>query len=218
MAIVQNPITGRTKKSFGTAVFTKMFDKNVIRSKPLEVKNPRTEAQVKQRNKFATIVAIVKQVVSLLNEIYGKSLTNMTPANKITGLNVKNAFTGDPPVLDHTKLQLCDFDGSMVHDVVLAAQPDQAMNITWSPGTNNADELASKLTFVLFNCQTNHVAIFRDAAVRQDDQATINAPAYWVGAQTALHVMTSDYNQTLDGNPKKIIKFVAGADPASVVQ
>ena len=218
MAIVQNPITGRSKKSFGTAVFTKMFGKNVIRTKPLEVKNPRTEGQVKQRNKFATIVAIVKQVVSLLNEIYGKSLTNMTPANKITGLNVKNAFTGDPPVLDHTKVALCDFIGSALSEVTLTGDVDQAMNITWDPNTVNEDELASKLTFVLFNCDTNQAVIFRDAAVRQDGQATVTVPKSWVGAQTALHVMTTDYNQALDGNPKKIIKFVAGADAASVVQ
>lgn len=218
MAIVQNPITGRSKKSFGTAVFTKSFGRNVMRTKPLEVKNPRTEGQVNQRNKFATIVAIVKQLVTLINEIYGKSLTNMTPSNKVTGINVKNAFAGDPPELDHTKLQLCDFVGSMVRNVTLVAAADQEMDITWTPGTTNADELASKLTFVLFNCETNQAVIFRDAAVRQDGQASITAPAYWVGAQTALHVMTTDYNQTLDGAPKKIIKFQAGADAASVVQ
>jgi hypothetical protein len=173
---------------------------------------------VNQRNKFATIVAIVKQVVPLLNEVYGKSLTNMTPANKITGINVKNAFAGDPPVLDHTKLVLCDFVGSSIQDVSLTAQLDQAMEINWSPGTTNADELASKLTFVLFNCETNQAVIYRDAAVRQDGQAVIDAPAHWVGSQTALHVMTTDYNQLLEGAPKKIIQFKAGADADSVVQ
>ena len=42
MAIVQNPITARTKKKFGNAVFSKQFGKNVMRSKPMEVKNPQT--------------------------------------------------------------------------------------------------------------------------------------------------------------------------------
>jgi hypothetical protein len=37
MAIVQNPITGRTKKKFGTAVFSKQFGKNIMRSKPLDL-------------------------------------------------------------------------------------------------------------------------------------------------------------------------------------
>ena len=31
MAIVQNPITGRTKKKFGSAVFSKQFGKNTMR-------------------------------------------------------------------------------------------------------------------------------------------------------------------------------------------
>ena len=218
MAIVQNPVTGRTKKKFGTAVFTKSFDKNVMRAKPLEVKNPRTEGQMRQRNKFGTTVALIKQVKSLINEVYGKSLVNMTPVNKITGINVKNAFTGEPPVLDHTKVVLCDFVGSTVSKVTLTGDVDQAMKITWEPNTVDAQELASKLTLVLFNCTTNQAIIFKDVAAREDGQATVTVPAGWVGAQTALHVMTTDYNQTLGGAPKKIVEFKAGADAASIVQ
>ena len=87
MAIVQNPITGRTKKKFGTAVFSKQFGKNVMRSKPIEVKNPQTEGQVTQRNKFATTVFLVKQVLPLINDVYAGSLRKMSPFNKITSIN-----------------------------------------------------------------------------------------------------------------------------------
>ncbi len=218
MAIVQNPITGRTKKAFGTAVFSKSFDKNVMRSKPLEVKNPRTPGQMRQRNKFGTTVALIKQVKLLINEAYGKSLPNMSPVNKITGINVKNAFSGDPPVLDHTKVVLCDFEGSSVSNVTLTGDVDQAMNITWNPNTVVPDELASLLSFVLFNCTTNQAAIFKDVVTRDAGLATVTVPASWVGAQTALHVVTTDYNQTLANAPKKIIQFKAGVDAASLVQ
>ncbi len=218
MAIVQNPITGRTKKAFGTAVFSKSYDKNIMRAKPLDVKNPRTPGQMRQRNKFATTVALIKQVKLLINEVYGKSLSNMSPVNKITGINVKNAFSGDPPVLDHTKVVLCDFEGSSVSNVTLSGDVDQAMNITWNPNTTDADELASMLTLVLFNCSTNQAAIFKDVATREAGQATVTVPASWVGDQTALHVVTIDYNQTLANAPKKIIQFKAGADAASLVQ
>lgn len=218
MAIVQNPITGRTKKAFGTAVFSKSYDKNIMRAKPLDVKNPRTPGQMRQRNKFATTVALIKQVKLLINEVYGKSLPNMSPVNKITGINVKNAFSGDPPVLDHTKVVLCDFEGSSVSNVTLSGDVDQAMNITWNPNTADADELVSMLTLVLFNCSTNQAAIFKDVATREAGQATVTVPASWVGDQTALHVVTIDYNQTLANAPKKIIQFKAGADAASLVQ
>ena len=218
MAIVQNPITGRTRKAFGTAVFSKSYGNNTMRSKAMDVKNPRTEGQVRQRNKFSTTVELVRQVLALINEVYAGSLTTMSPFNKITSINVKNAFVGDPPELDHTKVVLCDFVGSSVENVTLTGQDDQVMDIAWDPGTTVAADLASLLTFVVFNCTNNKAMIFRDAAVRSAGSASVTVPADWVGAQTAIHVVTSESEVLLAGKPKKIVKFKAGADLSSIVK
>lgn len=218
MAIVQNPITGRTKKKFGTAVFSKQFGKNVMRSKPIEVKNPQTEGQVTQRTKFATTVFLVKQVLPLINNVYAGSLRKMSTFNKITSINVKNAFAGDPPVIDHTKIVLCDFEGSTLNNVSLTGQPNQVMDIAWDPNTQNPDELASLLTFVLFNCTTNRAMIYPDVATRADGSASVVAPSDWVDALTALHVVTTDYTQFVSNMPKRVVKFKAGSDLASKVK
>lgn len=218
MAIVQNPITGRTKKKFGTAVFSKQFGKNTMRSKPMDVKNPNTIGQATQRTKFSTIVNLIRQVLSLINSVYAGTLKNMSPFNKIVSINVKNAFTGDPPVLDHTKVILCDFEGSTVNNVTMTAQPNQVMDIAWEPNTTNPDELSTPLTLILINCITNKVMMFPDVDIRSAGSTTITAPADWVGSQTALHVLTVDYSQILAGNPKGIIKYKAGCDADSIVQ
>jgi len=218
MAIVQNPITGRTKKKFGTAVFSRQFGKNVMRSKPMDVRNPNTIGQTTQRTKFSTIVNLIRQVIQIINDAYAGTLKNMSPFNKIVSINVKNAFTGDPPVLDQTKVVLCDFDGSTVDSVVLTAKPNQVLQFDWNPNTENPDELASSLTFILINCSTNAVMIFPDVALRSDATIEITAPQTWVGNMTALHILTYDYSQLLAGYPKTIIKFKAGADDASTIQ
>lgn len=218
MAIVQNPITGRTRKVFGTAVFSKQWGKNTMRTKALDVKNPRTEGQVKQRTKFSTIVALVKEVLPLINEVYAKSLKTMSPFNKITSINVKNAFVGEPPELDHTKVVLCNFMGSTVKNVTLVGQVDQVMDITWDPGTTDADELASLLTFVLFNCSINQAVTYRDVVARSVGLVSVTAPEEWVDDMTALHIMTTDYNQILANEPKRILKYKAGADASSIVK
>ena len=218
MAIVQNPITGRSKKKFGTAVFSTQFGQNVMRTKPLEVKNPRTVGQVKQRTKFAITVDLVRQVLQLINEVYAGSIKKMSPFNKVTSINVKNAFVGDPPELDHTKVVLCDFIGSTVTNVTLSSQPGQVMDVAWDPDTTEPEELASDLTFVLFNCSTNKAQIYRDVAARSDTFVSINAPESWVNDMTALHIMTIDVNQKVSNNYMKLIKFKAGGDASSVVQ
>jgi hypothetical protein len=217
MAIVQNPITGRTKKKFGTAVFSKQFGKNTMRAKPLDVKNPKTAGQVKQRTKFKTVVELIRQVLPLINEVYAGSLRRMSPFNKVTSFNIKTAFTGEPPVLDHTKLELCDFNGSSVNNVTLTGQVAQVMDITWDPHTNEQEELDTPLTFVMFNCSSNLGIIFRDVALRSAGVASVTLPPSWVGAMTSLHIVTTDVNQKVKKNTMKLIKFKAGADPSSVV-
>lgn len=217
MAIVQNPITGRSRKKFGTAVFSKQYGKNTMRAKPLDVKNPKTVGQVKQRNKFSIVVEMIRQVLPLINEVYAGSLKRMSPYNKVTSINVKTAFVGEPPVLDHTKVVLCDFNGSTVNNVTLIGQVDQVMDITWDPNTNEQEELDTPLTIVLFNCSTNLGIIFRDVALRSAGVASVSVPPSWVGAMTSLHIVTTDVNQKVKKKTMNLIKFKAGADAASVV-
>jgi hypothetical protein len=163
-------------------------------------------------------VNLIRQVLTLINSVYAGTLKNMSPFNKIVSINVKNAFTGDPPVLDHTKVILCDFEGSTVNNVTMTAQPNQVMDIAWEPNTTNPDELSTPLTLILINCITNKVMMFPDVDIRSAGSTTITAPADWVGNQTALHVLTVDYSQILAGNPKGIIKYKAGCDADSIVQ
>jgi len=218
MAIVQNPITGRTRNKFGTAVFSKQFGHNTMRTKPEGMKNPNTPAQASQRSKFLTVVYLIRQVLTLINAAYAGKIKNMSPFNKVVSLNLKNAFSGDPPELDHTKVVFCDLEGSTVTSVVLTAQPNQIMEVTWEPNSDNPDEQSSLLTFILINTRTNKVMIYPDAVSRNAGSTSITAPADWVNAPTALHVVTYDYSQMNSGQPQKIIQFKAGCDTASAVQ
>ena len=74
MAIVQNPITGRTRKKFGTAVFSKHYENNTMRSRPMQVSNPRTEGQVLQRSKFAQTVDLIRPVSYTHLDVYKRQL------------------------------------------------------------------------------------------------------------------------------------------------
>ena len=218
MAIVQNPITGRTRKKFGTAVFSKQFGHNTMRTAPAGMKNPNTPAQAKQRLKFSTIVHLVRQVLPLINSVYGNTIITMSPFNKIVSINVKNAFNGDPPVLDHKKVVFCDIEGSSILEVEMTAQANHVMEITWDPNSNDADELSTMLTFILINCTTNKVLIYHELVARNAGSITVTAPSEWVGAMTALHVMTVDYSQVESGgDPQAIIKFKDGCDVESTV-
>lgn len=58
MAITQNPIIGRTKKSFSENTFYTLNGQNILRSKAVTVSNPRTPAQQMQRARFEGFTAL----------------------------------------------------------------------------------------------------------------------------------------------------------------
>lgn len=187
-------------------------------SKPSNQKNPKTPAQLKQRSKMRTIIQFVRQVAPLIKLVYANILFDRSSFNKIVGINLKNAFTGDPPVLDHTKVVFCDLEGSTITGVEITAMPNHIMEITWDPNTGNPDEMASLLTFILVNCNTNRVMVYRDLVSRNAGSVSITVPSEWAGAMTALHVLTYDYSQIVLDKPQAIIKFQHGCDPGSTVQ
>ena len=223
MAIVQNPITGRTCKKFGTAVFSKHYENNTMRSRPIQVANPRTEGQVLQRSKFAQTVDLIRQVLPVVNDAYSNTLKNMSPFNKIVSLNVKNIFAEGTNEIDYTKVQFCDNAGSNVRNVELTCEDDQVVSFIWEPNTINQAELDEPVSIILVNCIKNKAINYPAVALRSESAASVIAPVEWVGDMVAAYFNTTDYttsNPKADGSipKKKVISFKAGADLAKNVK
>lgn len=60
MAIIQNPVIGRARKQAGGMVFSKMYDKNVMRAKPASVTPSNTTAQQGQRAFITKLTGLAK--------------------------------------------------------------------------------------------------------------------------------------------------------------
>ena len=223
MAIVQNPITGRTRKKFGTAVFSKNYEQNTMRTKPMQVSNPRTEGQVRQRSKFAQTVDLIRQVLPIVNDAYSNTLKNMSPFNKIVSLNVKSIFTDGTNEIDYTKVQFCDNEGSSVRSVDMTCEDDQVINFLWEPNTSDQAELDAPVSIILVNCTKNKALNFADVAARSENAASVTAPIEWVGDVVAAYFSTTDLTTSApkaNGSvpAKKVIRFKAGADLAKNVK
>ena len=67
MAIVQNPITGRSSGTYAGAVFATQFGKNVLRSKPVSVSVSQSDASKLARQKFKALAAAVKELMPALS-------------------------------------------------------------------------------------------------------------------------------------------------------
>ena len=79
MAISQNPITGRMRQKMSNVVFSTVFSQNVVRSKPLTVRNPKTTAQMNHREYFTKVVQLCKILKTVEGVAKRSSRTGRNP-------------------------------------------------------------------------------------------------------------------------------------------
>ena len=107
MTKIQNPIIGRARGSAGGMTFAKNYDKNVMRSKPFEVKNPKTQGQTTQRDFFKEVQTICASVSDEeLRSLFGDMPKGMSRRNALSK-QIAAAYStdGTSKVVDFSKLQ-----------------------------------------------------------------------------------------------------------------
>ena len=205
MAIVQNPITGRTKNKFASAVFSKQFGKNTMRSKPIEVKNPRTQDQVSQRKKFSLIVALARLILSMIHIAFQNMAIGMSAFNAFVSANIKTAITGTPGnwSIDYALLTISK--GPLFKTTTVDGAPELNGSIkrTWDPPIDPLDPSNLDLIYVAsYNKIKNQWLFGKTAVARSVGEASQTVPAAWVG--DTVHVysffINPDGNQCSDSN------------------
>jgi hypothetical protein len=189
MAIVQNPITGRTKQKFANAVFAKQFGKNTMRSKALEVKNPRTPDQVNQRSKFSIMVAEGRRLLTMLRISFKSMAVEMSAFNYFIKDNIKTAITGTPGsyAIDYTLLKLAKGPLTKTLSITAGADLSSKVKRTWTPPIDPLDPANTDLLYVAsYNEDKDewfYSATTTARSVGTDEQTV---PAAWSG--DSVHV------------------------------
>jgi hypothetical protein len=184
MAIVQNPVTGRTKKKFGSAVFSKQFGKNTMRTKPVEVRNPKTLLQRQQRSKFSLMVALSRMFMGFIRVAFKQAATSMSAFNVFVKSNISNVFTGVYPnySIDFTKLIVAKGTLTGVNSGTVAAAAGRKIDIAWSDNSGNGDALATDKAMVLvINYTKKLVAHDTTTKTRADAALELIVKPAWVG-------------------------------------
>jgi hypothetical protein len=189
MAIVQNPITGRTRKKLANTVFSKQFGKNTLRSKPTEVKNPRTPGQINQRNKFSLMIALARQLLGMLRISYQNMAIGMSAFNVFIKNNIKTAITGLPGsyAIDYSLLTIAK--GPLTKTLNITAGNDLASKVkrTWTPPIDPLDPANLDLLFnASYNEDKNEWYYGATTTTRLSGTDEQTVPATWTG--DTIHV------------------------------
>ena len=173
MAVVQNPITGRTRKSFSTATFTKIFNQNVMRSKPTQVSNPKTLGQTSQRAAFKQCLQFTKEVLAAVKLGFQYFGSDMSPYSYSLKENQSNAVSGLPGSRIFDKTKFVASKGSLEGLINLFGTVDVhtgEVSLAWDAQSNgpNSDQ-GDKVQLIIYHEDSGYVAFYKNIALRQDE-------------------------------------------------
>ena len=151
MAISQNFLTGRMRKSAGGTRFSTWRGLNVVASKPMEVRQNVTPAVELNRSKMSVIGKGVSKLNIVVNELYSLGIAKTTPFADT--VRVFRAAMGDNLKLDESKLSGISFGTGNVADCSFSVDDDSAASFAVLPNANvpafGTDVVES--TLIVFN-------------------------------------------------------------------
>ena len=200
MAIVQNPITGRSSGTYAGAVFATQFGKNVLRSKPVSVSVSQSDASKLARQKFKALAAAVKELSPALNTFFTSKDFNMPVTSYIIGQAYDRAVSGTlgNVVVDYEQILLpTDSLRLGEHIACITSVGEVAVNFE-QPAVTNLIGIDNTIDLACYNTTTGKL----------------------VGIRTGLAANAYDYTfvSTLIGStdvmkvyvkPSKVVKFKA---------
>jgi hypothetical protein len=194
-AIVQNPVTGRTRKKMANVVFSRIFGKNTMRAKPLSVANPRSDGQVSQRGKFSLCVQSLRYCIGFLQVGYKHAASGMSAFNKAVMDNFHTIVTGTYPSLtvDWSLAVLAKGSLTGASNPLATGPAGHKVTFTWDNNTGEGDAQASDIAMLIAidpiskNSTTSMTSVLRSAGT-----ADLVVPAKSIGHSVYCYIAFKD--------------------------
>lgn len=190
MGTIKQGILGGFSGKVGTVVGGSWKGISYMRSLAQNVKNPRTDAQMTQRSKFALTLAFLKPITNYVRVGFKPYATKQTAFNAAMSYIVANAISGEYPnhTLDFAKVLVSR--GSLFPVENASAEADAGkITISWTDNSGISDALSTDVAMPLvFNPLKVEAVFSTSAAARADGMAEINLPADWVGDNVEVYL------------------------------
>lgn len=183
MGVIKQGILGGFSGKVGTVIGSSWKGISYMRSQAQNIKNPRTEGQMKQRTKFTLALSFLKPMTELLRtgyKLYAKKQTafnaamSYTLANVITGeypdyeLELSNALISRGALTSATNSAVISEDGSIV--------------VTWEDNSGIGSAKSSdKALIAVLNLDKGEAVTVSAGETRETGSQTIGVPADWEG-------------------------------------
>lgn len=191
MGTIKQGILGGFSGTVGTVVGGKWKSTDYMRSRASSVANPRTEAQLTQRAKFATVLRFLQPLTEFLRTGFKLYASKMTQFNSAMSYNLHNAVGGSYPdfTIDYAKALISRGNLAEMLNPVVDVTDSQKVTVSWddNSGVGNAKATDQTLVVIYNASRAEIVAAMRDAK-RTETSQEIDVPQHFIGDEVEIFV------------------------------
>lgn len=182
MGIIKKGILGGFSGKVGSVVGASWKGIDYIRSLPTTVNNPRTPAQVTQRNKFSAVVNFLSKISPLLKIGFRDYANRQTAFNAAMSYNLLNAVTEESGEfeMDYSKVLVTRGKLYRPKSGEVAFMNDE-ITVAWDSDFSGNGSFTDSAIVLLYNTTKNEAVIENDKSERNQGVVGLTFPEYWKG-------------------------------------
>lgn len=170
-----------------------------IRSLPSSVRNPRTQKQRMQRNKFSLIAKFVKSVLPVIRVGFRNSAGKANSAfSAAVSYNIHHAVKGEYPgyEIDYRAAALSR-GGLYAANSVTAACEAGLLNFDWDTAVINNASALDRVMVIAYHPGRQEAVYDMDAGTRGEGSGSLGLPPAWEGDEVETFVVFISEEGTL---------------------
>lgn len=189
MGKIKQGILGGFSGKVGNVIGTSWKGISVVKVMPQSVANPRTTAQVTQRNSLTLVVSFATQILAgFIKPLWDRFAQGMSGYNDFISSNIQ--FFSDPAAIDYSSLILSKGKLSAPEEVSLIVKNNGTLDVGHVNGAYNAYDSNNDVVYcVAYNERAGIGYTFQTGTDRQYEQVThLNIPSLMMETGDDVHV------------------------------
>jgi len=190
MGTIKQGILGGFSGKVGTVIGGSWKGISYMRSQALNIKNPRTDAQVSQRSKFTLALSFLKPITNVLRTGFKLYANKQTAFNAAMSYTLANAITGEYPDFELNFASALISRGTLTAAANgLAAAADGKVTVSWDDNTGVGTAKATDQALIaILNPSKGEGLSDNAGSARSAGSQIIDIPADWMGDEVQVYL------------------------------
>jgi|LSQX01.2.fsa_nt_gb hypothetical protein len=190
MGTIKQGILGGFSGKVGTVIGGSWKGISYMRSQAQSIKNPRTEAQMSQRTKFALALSFLKPMTELLRTGFKLYANKKTAFNSAMSYTLANAISGDYPDYELQFANALVSRGALtVATNGTATSSSGNVVISWDDNSGVGTAKATDKTLIaILNADRGEAVTVSAGEARVTGTQTLAVPADWLGENVHVYL------------------------------